>query len=112
MINCDDVKENLTDILMSAKQGVCPTDVDDISDALTVIEQLRQRVQELEAQVPKWISVEDELPYEPKEVLGLLSSGTLRVLKYCQNNNIWMEAMSYERIYTVTNWMQPQPPKG
>lgn len=48
MSDLNDVKDNLTGILMSANQGVCPTDVDDISDALTLIEQLQQWIEELQ----------------------------------------------------------------
>lgn len=44
-------KENLSDILMSARNGVCPTDVDDISDALNLIEQQQQRIKMLEREV-------------------------------------------------------------
>lgn len=82
-----------------------------LNQAADLIEQQQQRIVELEAQMPKWISVDEELPDNPKEVLGLLSSGMLRICKYCKNKNIWMEAMSYERLYTVTRWM-PQPPEG
>lgn len=51
MNDYSEVKDNLTGILMSAKQSVCPTDVDDISDAIGLIEQLQQRNAELEQEL-------------------------------------------------------------
>lgn len=47
MIDVNDVKENLISLLMSAREGVCPTDVDDISDALTLIGQQAQEIERL-----------------------------------------------------------------
>ena len=49
----NEVKDNLTGIIMSATQGVCPTDVDDISDALSLIEQQAAEIDALKAHVER-----------------------------------------------------------
>lgn len=54
MLSYDDVKENLTSLLMSAREGVCPTDVDDISDALTLIEQQAQEIDRLRSFITRY----------------------------------------------------------
>lgn len=53
MSDYSEVKDNLTGILMSATQGVCPTDVDDISDALSLIEQQAAEIDTLKAHVER-----------------------------------------------------------
>ena len=83
----------------------------DLNEILT----LRQRVKELEAQVPKWISVEDELP--PKDVWVLWLDGEQTMAPYNDARHIDKIDNRGEcvvnYIHNYTHWMPlPQPPKG
>ena len=83
--------------------------------ASNLIEQLQQRVVELEAQVPKWVSVEDELP--PKDVWVLWIDGKQTMTPHnatCHIDKIDNRGeclVNY--IHNYSHWMPlPQPPKG
>lgn len=83
-----------------------PCDVQVQKDALALIQQL-------EAQVPKWISVEDGLPEEPCAVIAVLTYGNaVCVAWYCSG---WFETGSGLRFRAgkgITHWMPlPEPPK-
>ena len=70
--------------------------------------------QQLEAQVPKWISVEERLPEEPGEVLMVLYGRVCIAWYHCDgrfesgSGYVWTAGMG-----EVTHWMPlPEPPKG
>lgn len=84
--------------------GMCENE----ADALAYIKQL-------EAQVPKWISVEERLPEERQKVMvcGLrngMQVGAFRGLSRSGRNRKWW--WKKDTILEVTHWMPlPEPPK-
>lgn len=96
----------------------------DLREILT----LRQRVQELESQVPKWISVEDEMPKPETPVLAIVDGydGILTLERRWERCNPMIETYYEDFLYwdwvdndgqdfegLVQCWMPlPQPPKG
>lgn len=79
-------------------------------------EEMRKRIQELEAQVPKWISVEDRLPDKMDPVLILTSYGKIATAYFgygSEPDHGWVDWMRQEHTYgSVTHWMPlPQPIK-
>ena len=91
-------------------------------DALAYIQQLEQinadfaeRTAQLEAQVPKWISVEDRLPEVGQKVMvcGLkkgMQVGAFRGLMRAGRNRVWQ--WKKDVPLEVTHWMPlPEPPK-
>ena len=73
-------------------------------DALALIERL-------EAQQPKWISVEERLPECYKAVLMLFPDNWVAVAIRA-NTNVYYDGKS-EPLDSVTHWMPlPEPPKG
>lgn len=78
-----------------------------------IFEDVQAYIQRLEAQVPKWISVEDRLPEEPCAVLVVLYGSAVCVAWY--NYPGWFETGSGIRCSAgngVTHWMPlPEPPK-
>ena len=69
-------------------------------------------IEAMEAAQPKWISVEERLPYEPGEVMACLY-GRICIVWY---SNRCFETPSGMVLYVaenaVTHWMPlPQPPK-
>lgn len=76
-----------------------------------LIERLQNRIAELEAQVPKWVSVDDELPKK---------DGDYICYRPCQPNQFAIRSFKKDRrldnngfsgVYDVSHWMLPQPPK-
>ena len=91
----------------------------EVIDTLEYIQQLEhqigeltEKVAQLEAAQPKWISVEERLPDEPGEVMACLY-GRICIVWY---SNRCFETPSGMVLYVaenaVTHWMPlPQPPK-
>lgn len=73
--------------------------------------QTAKRIQQLEAKVPKWISVEDELPNEYKDVLTFSNDNEILICHY--DGHGWI--VSFDGCYNdgdVTHWMYlPQDPR-
>lgn len=114
--------------------------LDDSNDAyIKENERLKKRIEELEAQMPKWVSVEDKLPEESGEYTVYIQMGTgVEVPDFLGSNDLsyvtsvyfkkrqklWFD--EYEESYNadlslvdtandfhVTHWMElPEPPKG
>lgn len=83
----------------------CPYDIKDkigckgiaAVDALTYIQQL-------EAQVPKWISVEERLPKGGEMVIAK-TLYFYEVLQWDARGDLWISAHSIHRKEYVTHWM-------
>ena len=133
MKNPDEIKKGLeylqiTDVsekIKAAKRGLNYSYVEDVArDALALIQQLEKkaldlgeymelsdflgdRVKELEAQVPRWISVEERLPENFATVIIFRED--------CRNACIgWLIGGSWSvpKGVRVTHWMPlPEPPK-
>lgn len=76
-------------------------------DALSYINQL-------EARVPKWISVKERLPEDYKDVLVIVrNNGALfTIIAYLTIGGIWVHKGFGRVIGVVTHWMPlPEPPK-
>lgn len=73
-------------------------------------------IEELLAAVPKWVSVEDELPEENKQIISYLAYKGMAVLQY-ENKHFYMQG-AFQPLpkEAVTHWMPlpkaPAPPKG
>lgn len=125
------------DCLYSDNRGDC---IDNLlraaADALEVAE---KRIVELEAQIPKWVSVEDHLPEESGEYTVYIQMGTgvevpdffgsddlsyVTSMYFKERQKLWLD--EYDEAYNadlslvdtvndyhVTHWMPlPQKPKG
>ena len=108
-------------------------------DAADALEAYEKRIAELEAQIPKWVSVEDHLPEQSGEYIVYIQMGTgVEVPDFLGSNDLsyvtsvyfkkrqklWFD--EYEESYNadlslvdtandfhVTHWMElPEPPKG
>lgn len=67
-------------------------------------------IQQLEAQVPRWISVEERLPEDMDDVLTWVG-GLVEVGCYDESNECW-ELYTYVGDGSVTHWMPlPEPPE-
>lgn len=90
--------------------GGCHGSLSDLREILT----LRQRVQELDSQLPKWISVEEGLPEEKQHILMLDDCGG----KYSGRGSVLIatndsDEPSFGTRMRYTHWMPfPQPPTG
>ena len=61
----------------------------------------------------KWISVKDRLPESRDFVLGYMSFGEYRTLKWKNETHRWEGLLVDYEMDFVTHWMPlPQPPKG
>lgn len=67
-------------------------------------------IQQLEARVPRWISVEERLPEHMDDVLVWVG-GLAEIGCHDENDDCW-ELYTYVGDGTVTHWMPlPKPPK-
>ena len=67
-------------------------------------------IQQLEAQVPRWIPVEERLPEKHKIVLVFLAYGTITTGVH--NGELWWDDLNIVHDENVTHWMAlPEPPK-
>ena len=123
--------DNIEDWVYGSQQAMC--------DAADALEAADKRIEELEAQMPKWVSVEDKLPEESGEYTVYIQMGTgVEVPDFLGSNDLsyvtsvyfkkrqklWFD--EYEESYNadlslvdtandfhVTHWMElPEPPKG
>ncbi len=68
-------------------------------------------IQQLEAKVPRWISVEERLPEHMDDVLVWVG-GLAEVGCHDENNDCW-ELYTYVGDGSVTHWMPlPKPPEA
>lgn len=77
-------------------------------------------IQQLEARVPRWISVEERLPKVDKRYDGYEYSAELlvydglrrRAAYYCHTSGVWYDSRYEDDTFEVTHWMpMPEPPK-
>lgn len=79
----------------------------EITTSPTLIDDMIALIEQLEAQIPKWISVKDRLPEEPGEYLASTNE-YVTVLEYCDDGE-WRDIEGGR--YFVDAWMQkPEPP--
>lgn len=75
---------------------------------------LRDKAKELEAQAPKWISVEERLPDIDAEVLIYTDEGLYDVAQYSGGERFWTlerNPVCWVTASGVTHWMPlPEPP--
>ena len=90
-----------------------------LKNALDEIESLRQQLADAQAQIPRWIPVEERLPEEGVEVLCLLETEGDPIQRVClrQETTVngvhwhyeWEPLYSYPYYMEPTHWM-PLPP--
>ena len=91
--------------------GVCEM-YDAVWDALDYIKELEKRVADLEAKVPKWVSVKDRLPDKESMLCLVISNGDLYVSHWHWSGGGPWFFTDGEYDCNVTHWMKvPEPPK-
>ena len=83
-------------------------------DALDYIKELEKRVTDLEAKVPKWVSVKDALPEHVQGNYLILLSGEIYAAKweYDEWNEKYAFRIDCQIVPNVTHWMKvPEPPE-
>lgn len=73
----------------------------------------KQRIAELEAQLPKWISTEDRLPEKMKNVFAANNRGKQWDIDKAWYNGAYFDRCGKRPLFHVTHWMPlPETPKG
>lgn len=81
-------------------------------DTLEYIEELEKRVTDLEAKVPKWVSVKDRLPDKESMLCLVISDGDLYVSHWHWSGGGPWFFTDGEYDCNVTHWAKaPEPPK-
>lgn len=83
-------------------------------DALDYIKELEKRVADLEAKVPKWVSIKDRLPKHVRGNYLILLSGEIYAAKweYDEWNEKYAFRIDCQIVPNVTHWMKvPELPK-
>lgn len=90
---------------------MCADALDYIQQLENHIGELTEKVAQLEAAQPKWISVEERLPEEGETVLCYYESDLMGVCT--RLHEIWEDSYGYwESDDAITHWMPlPEPPK-
>ena len=107
----DEIKQGLA----GCKPGRCAPDClygDMIGCVQTMHQDTLAMIQQLEAQVPKWISVEERLPEDDDDVLMMTDMG-MSMGYYCRDSfsDRWVDYVNSDSR-CVTHWMPlPEPPK-
>ena len=94
-------------------EGLCEL-FDAVWDALDYIKELEKRVTDLEAKVPKWVSVKDRLPEHVRGNYLILLSGEIYAAEweYDEWNEKYAFRIDCQIVPNVTHWMKvPEPPK-
>ena len=120
----DEIKKGLEYCFKGGNCGACPYNVDVFSDDCMeeLSRDLKAHIEQLEAQVPKWISVEERLPEEVKRDDEEASSTDIVIVAVRDDmNNIFVsddilckgEWVNYSApLFEVTHWMPlPELPK-
>lgn len=93
--------------------GLCEM-FDAVWDALDYIKELEERVVNLEAKTPKWVSVKDALPEHVQGNYLILLSGEIYAAKweYDEWNEKYAFRINCQIVPDVTHWMKvPEPPE-
>lgn len=86
----------------------CCVDYDCTGCSEQLMEDALAYIRQLEAQVPRWISVEERLPKKWMQVLAYTSDGYRETMVY--DGHWWWQR---DVIKNVTHWMPlPEMPKG
>ena len=100
-INCEDCEYY---------ESICSHTTDErlAPDALALIEHI-------EAKVPKWISVKDELPPRELNILAVNGHGRIKILALWKKEDkrwTWIEDSRFTHRNDITHWMPlPEPPE-
>lgn len=91
--------------------GLCEM-FDAVWDALDYIQELEKRVADLEAKVPKWVSVKDRLPDKESMLCLVISNGDLYVSHWHWSGGGAWFFTDGEYDCNVTHWAKaPELPK-
>ena len=105
-----DVREKLVEIVKKAAYSSLPSNTEDFHLNMLVTNLLAHGVT-----VQEWISVDDRLPEEDRDVLAYSMIGEeSRIYPACYSNGVWFDCVfNAPATDTTTHWMPiPQPPKG
>ena len=92
-------------------EGLCEM-FDAVWDALDYIKELEKRVADLEAKVPKWVSVKDRLPDKESMLCLVVSNGDLYVSHWHWSGGGAWFFTDGEYDCNVTHWAKaPELPK-
>ena len=92
-------------------EGLCEL-FDAVWDALDYIKELEKRVTDLEAKVPKWVSVKDRLPDKESMLCLVISDGDLYVSHWHWSGGGAWFFTDGEYDCNVTHWTKaPELPK-
>ena len=104
--------------LAGCKPGRCAPDCpygDMIGCVQTMHQDTLALIQQLEAQVPKWISVEERLPEDQRSVLTVNGHGEIRIMGLWSKRGdewTWVHNDRMMHYNDITHWMPlPEPPK-
>lgn len=110
----DEIKKGLA----GCKPGRCAPDCpygDKIGCVQTMHRDTLAMIQQLEAQVPKWISVEYRLPEDQRSVLTVNGHGEIRIMGLWSKRGdewTWVHNDRMMHYNDITHWMPlPEPPK-
>lgn len=111
----EEIKKGLVEAIEDASCVVEYGDAHDLIDAVeknhAIMADALAYIKQLEAQVPKWISVEDELPEEPCAVLVVLRGNAAGVAWYCKKYFETGSGLCFSAGNGITHWMPlPEPP--
>ena len=105
-----DVREKLLWLIAKAKY-ICANDYSDHTEA----EYIADTLLDSDVIVQEWVSIEDGLPEDDRDVLAYSSIGEeSRIYPACYSNGVWFDCVfNAPATDTTTHWMKmPQPPKG
>ena len=110
---CENCKYDGEPLGCNRPDGLCEM-FDAVWDALDYIQELEKRVADLEAKVPKWVSVKDRLPEHVQGNYLILLGGEIYAAKweYDEWNEKYAFRIDCQIVPNVTHWMKvPEPPE-
>lgn len=92
------------------KCNECPAYIENCVCDFSIVRCTLAYIQQLEAQVPKWISVEERLPEDGRYLVLTEKAGNTKKVHTATYNSLgWW---TYANFGEITHWMPlPEPPK-